>query len=201
MQRIISSRALGVVRDGEPQFAGSNTGDPGLSSALAEMKADWDVLKGRLGFNNPDAYGTTVSLRTENYRILPGTEGIQKWQDILHVARRDDVLADEDVRRYCLQIGADKGLPVPGIVLEFSTTITEGLNLFGRALAGGDHDFSQSSFATKSLPSVSPSRATAAWRIPSANRRPSILPGGLLPAILRCPSLIPRRCRPRPMSI
>ena len=28
-----------------------------------------EALKGRLGFNNPDGYGTTVSLRTENYRI------------------------------------------------------------------------------------------------------------------------------------
>jgi hypothetical protein len=55
VNRIVGSRALGVVRDGEPQYAGSTTGDPGLSSALAEMKADWDVVRGRLGFNNPDA--------------------------------------------------------------------------------------------------------------------------------------------------
>ena len=182
VQRIISSRALGVVRDGEPQFAGSNTGDPGLSSALAEMKADWDVLKGRLGFNNPDAYGTTVSLRTENYRILPGTEGIQKWQDILHVARRDDVLADEDVRRYCLQIGADKGLPVPGIVLEFSTTITEGLNLFGRALAGGDHDFSQSSFATKIFAVGVALEGYRGMEDPSANSTAVDFAGGTSPS-------------------
>src|SRR5262249_23520874 len=70
LNRIISSRALGVVVNGQPQFAGSDTGDPGLSSALAEMKSDWDVLKSRLGFNNPDGYGTIVSLRTENFRIL-----------------------------------------------------------------------------------------------------------------------------------
>ncbi|MFM8418880.1 MAG: hypothetical protein ACKOEQ_01990, partial [Verrucomicrobiota bacterium] len=57
-KRIIDSRALGVVRNGEPMFAGSNTGDPGISSTLAEMQADWDVLRGWLGFNNPDAYGT-----------------------------------------------------------------------------------------------------------------------------------------------
>ncbi|MEY4199093.1 MAG: hypothetical protein RLZZ265_833, partial [Verrucomicrobiota bacterium] len=63
VNRIVSSRALGVVRDGEPQFAGSNTGDPGLSSALAEMKNDFDVLKGRLGFNSPDVYTTLASLR------------------------------------------------------------------------------------------------------------------------------------------
>jgi hypothetical protein len=89
LARIINSRALGVVRNGEPQYAGSATGDPGLSSALAEMKADWDVLRGRLGFNNPDAYGTTVSLRSEALRILPGKVGkgrratvLFKWADI-----------------------------------------------------------------------------------------------------------------------
>ncbi len=148
-RRIISARALGVVRDGVPQFAGSNTGDPGLSSALAEMKADWDVLRGRLGFNNPDAYGATVSLRTELYRILPGAEGNTNWRDVLNQARRADLLSDPDVRRYCLQIDAGDGLPVPGLVLTFRTTITRGRNLFGLPLAGGDYAFSHSSFATK----------------------------------------------------
>ncbi len=147
--RIINSRALGVVRNGEPQYAGSNTGDPGLSSALAEMKADWEVLRGRLGFNNPDAYGTTVSLRTECLRILPTSDGDANWQDALHLARMANILDDRDVRRYCMQINNGSGLPVPGIVLTFSTTISEGNNLFGQQLAAGDHAFSPSSFATK----------------------------------------------------
>ncbi|MGE3309431.1 MAG: hypothetical protein AB7O66_05620 [Limisphaerales bacterium] len=149
VRRIINSRALGVVRQGEPQFAGSNTGDPGLSSALAEMKADWGVLRGRLGFNNPDAYGTTVSLRTEKLRILPGTEGDTAWKDILHRARTDNILEDADVRRYCMQVDPGAGLPVPGIILTFGTTISDGLNLFGQPLAAGDSAFSPSSFATK----------------------------------------------------
>jgi len=149
VQRIINSRALGVVRQGEPQFAGSNTGDPGLSSALAEMKSDWNVLRGRLGFNNPDAYGTTVSLRTEKLRILPGSEGDTPWKDSLHRARMDNILDDADVRRFCMQIDPGGGLQVPGIVLTFGTTIADGLNLFGQPLAAGDSAFSPSSFATK----------------------------------------------------
>ena len=149
VSRIINSRALGVVRDGEPQYAGSNTGDPGLSSALAEMKADWDVLKGRLGFNNPDAYGTTASLRTGKLRILPTADGDATWQDVLQQGRRDNLLDDADVRRYCLQIDTGTGLPVPGIVLTFSTTIAEGMNLFGLPLAAGDRAFNVSAFATK----------------------------------------------------
>jgi hypothetical protein len=149
VNRIVNSRALGVVQNGQPQFAGSNTGDPGLSSALAEMKADWDVLKGRLGFNNPDAYGTTVSLRSENLRILPGVDGDETWQDVLHAGRTDNLLNDADVRRHCLQIDPGNGLPVPGIMLTFSTTVEQGKNLFGRQLAAGDSAFNRSSFATK----------------------------------------------------
>lgn len=149
INRIIRARALGVTAGGEPQFAGSNTGDPGLSSVLAEMNADWSVLRGRLGIKNPDAYGTTASLRFELFRILPGPEGDVNWRDVLNQARQANVLADPDVRRYCLQIDPGNGLPVPGIILEFSTTIADGLNLFGRPLAPGDHAFSPASFATK----------------------------------------------------
>lgn len=149
INRIINSRSLGVIVDGEPQFAGSDTGDPGLSSILAEMEDDWLVLKSRLGFNNPDAYGTTVSLRSENFRILPNADGDVTWIDMLHRGRRANLLDDADVERYCLQIESEDGLPVPGIVLEFSTTIADGLNLFGRASAPGDHGFSPAFFATK----------------------------------------------------
>jgi hypothetical protein len=149
ISRIVSARALGVVQNGEPQFAGSNNGDPGLSSALAEMKADWDVLRGRLGFNNPDAYGTTVSLRTEALRILPSSDGDSNWKDMLQGALKANILEDADVRRYCMQVDPGDGLPVPGIVLTFSTTIADGYNLFGQELAAGDHAFSPSAFATK----------------------------------------------------
>lgn len=149
INRIISSRALGVMENGSPQFGGSNTGDPGLSSVLAEMNADWQVLRGRLGHNNPDTEKTTVSLRTENFRILPGDDGDSEWQDVLSSSWVDDLRSDEDVMRHCLQIENGSGLPVPGLVIEFSTTITEGLNLFGQSLAGGDHAFSPTSYATK----------------------------------------------------
>ena len=149
MDRIIQARALGVVKDGVPQFTGSRIGDSGLSGALAELYADWSVLKGRLGFNNPDAYGTTASLRMENHRIVPGGEGDAAWRDILQRARRDNILEDVDVRRMCLGMNRTGGLPVPGLVVEFSTVIEEGLNFFGQPLAHGDHAFSSSSFATK----------------------------------------------------
>ncbi len=149
LRRIVSSRAIGVFTGGNPQFGGSDSGDPGLSSALAEMKADWDVLKGRLGYSNPDNYGTIASLRTEKHRILPGKDGNLAWSDLLSQSRMDNILDDPDVRRYCLQIDPGGGLAVPGIVLPFSTTISKGLDVFGNPEAGGDHSFPSTAFATK----------------------------------------------------
>ncbi len=146
INRIVNSRALGVVQNGQPQFAGSNNGDPGLSSVLAEMAGDWSVVRSRLGFNNPDAYGTTASLRYENFRIITNEVS---WKGVLNQARKANLLDDPDVRRYCLQIDDGSGLAVPGLVFEFSTAIGNGLNLFGRPLSPGDHKFSASAFATK----------------------------------------------------
>lgn len=140
-----------MVVKGEPQFAGSNTGDPGISSVLAEMKNDWDVAKGRLGINNSDQYKTTVSLRAEKYRILPGMGGALQWGDVLESSRKQNIMVDNDVRRYCMQAGFEDGRPVPGLVVEFSTSIEKEKNLFGLPLAGGDSQFSPASFATKIL--------------------------------------------------
>ena len=149
LSRIVNSRALGVVKGGVPQYAGSNNGDPGLSSVLAEMKADWDVLKTRLGFNNPTSYGTTFSLRKEKHRILPTAEGANAWKDVLNGALKANILEDFDVKRYCMQVGVETGAPMPGLVVEFETTIADGLNFFGQPLQGWDHSFDSSSFATK----------------------------------------------------
>ena len=113
------------------------------------MDADWEVVKGRLGFNNPDGYGTIVSLRSENYRILPGSAGDTQWQQLLEQNLVPDLLADTDVKNNCLQIDDGSGAAVPGIELTFGTTITDGENLFGQPLGPGDHSFSSSSFATK----------------------------------------------------
>ena len=147
--KIVAARALGVVTNGQPQFAGSTNGDPGLSGILAEMNGDWSVAKTRLGFNNPDRYRTDFSLRQELYRILPGTEGDLAWQDKLGKSQMTNILDDPDVKRYCLQAGDTSGLAVPGFVIPFQTTIAQGYNFFGLPLAGGDHTFSPTSFATK----------------------------------------------------
>ena len=149
LNQIISSSALGVVQNGQPQVSGTGTGDPGLANALAEMYADFEVLKGRLGFNNPDGYSTTASLRQENYRINADSTGDNNWQQVLQQGLVPDLLADTDVKRNCLGLDDGTGAAVPGIELTFSTTITDGQNLFGQPAGPGDHAFSTSSFATK----------------------------------------------------
>lgn len=148
-QQIVQARALGVVTNGQPQFAGARTGDPGLSGVLAAMSSDWSVVKTRLGFNNPSRYNTTFSLRGEKFRILPGTEGDQNWQAALASGKMANILDDPDVKRYCMHVGDASGLPVPGFVIPFQTTITDGFNYFGVPLAAGDHTFTPSTFATK----------------------------------------------------
>ncbi len=147
---IVQSRALGVVDSGgNPQFSASSTGDPGIAGVMARMAGDWSVVRSRLGFNNPDRYRTTFSLRGEKFRIVPGPAGDGAWADRLASFTMTDVLDDPDVRRYCMQIAGPDGLPVPGMVIPFETTIAEGFNFFGQPLAGGDHGFSPTSFATK----------------------------------------------------
>ncbi len=148
-EKIVKARALGVMVDEVPQFGGSTTGDPGLAGVLAQMNGDWSVVKNRFGLNNPDAYRTTFSLRTENFRIVNGTNGDQAWKDQLVASRMTNILDDADVKRHCLQVATADGQPVPGIVITFSTTIGTGVNFFGLPLAGGDHTYTPSSFATK----------------------------------------------------
>ncbi len=148
-QQIVRSRALGVISDGVPQIAGSTGGDPGLSGALARMNSDWSVVKNRFGFNNPDLYLTTFSLRRENLRIVDGETGDIEWKDFLASAKMSNILEDEDVRRHCLNVNSGASLAVPGFVISFQTTISTGFNFFGKPLAGGDSTFSPTSFATK----------------------------------------------------
>jgi len=149
-EKIVQARALGLITDGQPQFAGSSTGDPGLSGVLAELAGDWSVAKTRLGFNNPDRYTTTISMRQEKFRILPGDEGDLLWKDQMNSYLKANILDDPDVRRYCMQVGDVDGSAVPGLVIPFSSTIATGVNFFGLPLAGADLQ-------------VSPSRGMWVW--------------------------------------
>ncbi len=149
---IVASRSLGDLTGNLPQATVSTLGDSGLAGTMARLQSDWTVAEGRLGINNPDAYGTLFSLRGEAFRILNSpttTKDDAAWRQLLerHIVR--DVTTDPDVSRNCAGIWKTDGSAVPGIILPFGTTIEQMKNFFGVPLAGGDHTFSSSSFATK----------------------------------------------------
>ncbi len=149
---IVSSRALGDLTGGQPQATVSTLGDAGLAGTMARLQADWSVAKPRLGINNPDTNGTLFSLRRELFRILDDpatTVDDTQWQQTLEQHIMSDVLADEDVAAYARNLRQPDGRPVLGIVIPFSTTIAHGMNFFGLPLAAGDHQFTDSNFATK----------------------------------------------------
>ncbi|MES2705021.1 MAG: hypothetical protein V4726_00315 [Verrucomicrobiota bacterium] len=149
---IVSSRALGDLAGGVPQSTVSSLGDAGLAGSMAKLNADFSVAKGRLGINNPDQNGTVFSLRQELFRLLNDdtkTDDDQAWQQALEQHIVSNLMNDSDAATYCRNLKRSDGGPVPGIIIPFSTTIHEGLNFFGLPLAGGDHNYTTSNFATK----------------------------------------------------
>lgn len=149
---VVSTRSLGNFKNGQPVASTGTTGDTGLAGLLARLQADWSVVESRLGINNPDTYGTLFSLRQELFRVRTDqatTEEDKTWQQVLEQHIMSNVLNDPDVAEYARNIRKADGSAVPGIVIPFSTTIGQGLNFFGLPLAGGDHAYTASNFATK----------------------------------------------------
>lgn len=150
--KIVASRALGDLSNGQPQATVSSLGDSGLAGTLAQLNADFSVAEGRLGINNPDTYGTLFSLRKELYRILDDdslTSDDDAWKQALEMAIVPDLLSDPDVAQYCNNLQASDGTNVPGIILSFNSSIQHGRNFFGLDIAAGDHFYTPSSYATK----------------------------------------------------
>jgi hypothetical protein len=147
---IISSRALGVLSDdGSPTLAASSAGDAGLSGLLAKMKGDYDVVKGRLGFNNPETNGTTFSLRREYFRIPEGPEGDLAWQQKLESLVSKNLLSDADIAAHAMQLGGEDVAAQPGFLITFPTTIEDGRNFFGLDYQALDSNYTPTNFATK----------------------------------------------------
>jgi len=145
LQKIVSTRQLGNWVDGQPQI-----GNGGLAEILAQLKADFDALKGQLGINNPQNEVGALSLRYEDFRIpLTGSTAASSWVTALKNARVDDLWQVPEFRKYCRPFAEPSAGPQPGIVIPFSTEITPGLNVFGNPLGAGDHAYSTANYATK----------------------------------------------------
>lgn len=151
INKIMSQRGLGYVDDGVPQF-----GKGGLAEQLATLKANFDVLEGQLGLNNPQNETGRFSLRQELFRITPTDEENPNsasdvaWRDALEAAKVDNLWDLPEFNRYCRPFAAfDPDVAEPGIVIDFTSYILSRKNFFGRSLAGGDNAYDPTNFSTK----------------------------------------------------
>ncbi|SKA75996.1 hypothetical protein SAMN02745166_00106 [Prosthecobacter debontii] len=170
LDKIVKERQLGLWVDGEPQVANG-----GLAEILAQLKANFGVLKGQLGINNPQPETEQISLRSELFRIMsydqevydafdtapaqrtPEQEALvtenpdalgsrARWQDAIKARIVPDLNKLPEFISHCRPVGT--GVQ-PGIVIRFPTCIEPGRNFFGQQLAAGDHNYSSANFATK----------------------------------------------------
>src|SRR5216117_1776670 len=147
MTGIVRSRSLGLIQNGLP-LTGSGRGDPGLCDPMARMGLNWQlVLKGQLGFNNPQTETGRFSLRSELYRIRDGSDA--EWRAELKRHLVADLWAIPEFRRYCRPFAPESAGAQPGMVIRFPTTVTFGLNYFAWPLGGGDNAYDPTLFATK----------------------------------------------------
>jgi hypothetical protein len=139
---IVRQHALGEMINGVP-----TAGRHGLSDPLARLSQNFSVLKGQLGFNNPQTETGRFSLRNELFRMRDTSD--PAWQAELKKHLVPNLWDIPEFRRYCRPFAPESAGPQPGLVIRFPTTVTFGLNYFGWPLGGGDSAYDSTLFATK----------------------------------------------------
>lgn len=141
---IVRERSLGQILDGQPVPSSSGLADP-----MGRMAQNFVVLKGQLGFNNPQVETNRFSLRRELYRIRDDEEGDEAWRQLLSESRVDNLWDLPEFRRYARPPQPESAGALPGLVFRFPTTVTFGLNYFHWPLGPGDSTYDPTRFATK----------------------------------------------------
>lgn len=141
---IVRERSIGQVIGGAPV-----PGSRGLADPLGRMEQNFLVLKGQMGFNNPQVETNRFSLRHELFRIADGEEADAEWQQVLREHRVDDLWSIPEFRRFMRPFAPESQGPQPGLVFTFPTTVTFGLNYFGWPLGPGDSAYDPTNFATR----------------------------------------------------
>ena len=139
---IVKQRTLGQITGGQP-VTGAGLADP-----MKRMMMNFSVQKGQLGFNNPQTETNRFSLRKELFRIKAGSDSDEDWKQKLQgkvVANLWDI---PEFRKYARPFASENSIQ-PGLVFEFDSNITTGMNFFGWPLGGGDSTYSPTNFATK----------------------------------------------------
>ena len=146
LSEIIGTRSLGQ----EDVTVESAATDGGLYDIVHRMKANWDVLKGRFGINNPDKPEKWFSLRYELFRIRPDAAGDGAWRRELRKYWVDDLRSSADYVRHCQPLQSEAVVvKEPGLIIPFGTSVNNAENFFGRTLQGGESQFSSADYATK----------------------------------------------------
>ncbi len=141
---IVRERSIGQILNHEPV-----PGSPGLADSLGRMDQNFAVLKGQMGFNNPQTETNRFSLRREFFRIPDDENSDEAWREVLRQHRVDDLWTVKDFRRFCRPFAPENAGPQPGLVIPLSTTVTFGLNFFGWPLGPGDSAYDPTHFATR----------------------------------------------------
>lgn len=143
---IANLRSLGDVRVTPDGTAMPIAGAAGLADPLARMNANFTVLKGQMGFNNPQSEASRFSLRSELFRLRDTSDA--KWRQTLQRYYTPDIFSNDDVARLAKRPYGETGRE-PGLVIPFGSTVTRRLNFFGKPLGAGDSSYSATQFATK----------------------------------------------------
>ncbi|MCX6032118.1 MAG: dockerin type I repeat-containing protein [Chloroflexi bacterium] len=146
LRQIVGMRSLGQV-----SYAGDGTlqpipGSHGLAGPLGQMRDNFVVLKGQMGFNNPQAEVNRFSLRQELFRLRDASDAT--WRQTLQRYYTADIYADDAVAKLAKRPYGETSR-VPGLVIPFGTIIKDGLNFFGQPLGPGDSAYDATQFATK----------------------------------------------------
>ncbi len=141
---IVRERSIGQVMGGVPV-----PGSRGLADPLGRMEQNFAVLKGQMGFNNPQVETNRFSLRRELFRLGDDEEADAEWTRLLAEHRVDDLWQIPEFRRYARPFAPQSQGPQPGLVISFPTTVTFGLNFFGWPLGAGDSAYDPTNFATR----------------------------------------------------
>jgi len=141
---IVRQQSLGQILDGEPV-----PGTPGLADPMGRMQLDFEVLKGQMGFDDPEIESNGISLRRELLRLKDDEAGDTAWRKALETYRVDDLWQVPEFRHMARSFAPEDAGPQPGLVIPFETTVNYGLNFFGHPLGEADHAFDASRFATR----------------------------------------------------
>ncbi|MDO5318394.1 MAG: hypothetical protein Q4G65_07195 [bacterium] len=148
MSQIVKSRALGRFSEYDDPLGGGSTGDPGLADILFRMNENWQVLKGRLGFNNPQNETDGFSLRRELFRKNVDDDGDDAWKQLLQGCWCDNLRTHPAFARLAQPFDPMETRE-PGFAIPFRTVVAARYGFFGNNLEPGDNAFSSTYFATK----------------------------------------------------